>query len=441
MDRRLAWRVGALLLSALTLTGCGNGGWFGDSAPPPLPGKRITVLREGPALKVDANAPPVAIPPPAPNSAWPQAGGLTNHAMQHMEIPKVLHMAWSTNVGAGSTDRVKLLAQPVVADGRVFTVDSRNLVTALDAGTGRRIWQVDLTPADISEGSGGGLAYWHGRLYVATGFAQLVAMDVKTGKIVWRRTLSGPMRGAPTVRAGRVFVITVDDQTHCLAAKTGQELWTHQGISEQASLLAGTSPAVDGNVVVVPYSSGELFALRSENGAVLWQDQLSSISRTAGLETLTDITALPIIDRGRVYAIGHADMMVAIDLRTGRRIWEHQVGGTATPWIAGNYLFVITNNNYVLAVDDQTGAIVWKIRLPVWSDPEDKSGRIVWTGPVLASNRLLVAGSNGQIMSLSPYSGKVMGKMVMSDGVSIPPVVANGTLYIYTNDADVIAYR
>ncbi len=441
MDRRQAWRAGILALSLLSLAGCSSGEWFGNKSAPPLPGKRIQVLATGPRLKVDPNAAPIALPPPAPNSSWPEPGGLTNHAMQHMEIPAVLHLAWSANVGAGSTARVKLLSQPVVADGRVFTVDSRNLVTALDARTGHQIWQVDLTPSDVSGGSGGGVAFWHGRLFVATGFAQLVAMNASNGKILWRRTLSGPMRGAPTVRAGRVFVITVDDQTHCLAAANGQELWTHQGISEQAALLAGTSPAVDGNVVVVPYSSGELFALRAENGTVLWQDQLSSISRTGEVGTLTDITALPIIDHGRVYAIGHANMMVAIDMRTGRQIWEHEIGGTDTPWIAGNYLFLITNDNKVLAMNARNGNLVWMTQLPKWTDTEDQSGPIVWTGPLLASNRLIVAGSNGKVLSISPYTGKILGRMNMASGVSIPPVVADGTLYFYTNDANIVAYR
>ncbi|MBX9635778.1 MAG: PQQ-binding-like beta-propeller repeat protein, partial [Magnetospirillum sp.] len=249
------------------------------------------------------------------------------------------------------------------------------------------------------------------------------------------------MRGAPTVRGGRVFVITVDNQTHALAAEDGAVLWTHQGISEGASLLGGTSPAVDGNVVVVPYSSGELFALRVDNGTVLWQDQLTTVRRTDNVATLSDIRGRPIIDRGRVYAIGHADLLVAIELRSGRRLWEREIGGVQSPWVGGDYLFLISNKNEAVALDAKTGRVLWVTQLQVWVDEEDREGRVVWAGPVLASDRLLLGSSTGKLVSLSPYSGEVLGRLAVSDGVTIQPSVAANTIYFLTNDADLVAYR
>jgi len=267
-----------------------------------------------------------------------------------------------------------------------------------------------------------------------------VSLDAGNGHVLWRQSLSGPMRGAPTVRAGRVFVITVDNQTHALAAEDGAVLWSHQGISEAASLLGGTSPAVDGNVVVVPYSSGELFALRVDNGSVLWQEQLTTVRRTDGAASLTDIRARPIIDRGRVYAIGHADLLVAIDLRTGRRLWDREIGGIQSPWVGGDYLFLVNNNNEAVALDAKTGKVLWVTQLQMWDDEEDRTGRIIWTGPILASDRLILASSHGKLLSLSPYDGAVLGTE-KSDGVSIAPSVAQGVVYFLTDDADLVAYR
>ena len=433
--------LGAAVLAMSALSGCSD--WLGENAKPPLPGKRIDVLSKGKEIETDlkGSGATILLPPPEPNQDWPQAGGFANHAMHHMQVNDPLRRDWRTNVGSGSTKRVKLLAQPVVAEGRVFTLDADNEVEALDIKDGDRQWRVDVTPDDVEGGSGGGLAYDDGRLFVATGFAQVVAMDAKNGHVLWRQTLSGPMRGAPTVRAGRVFVITVDNQTHCLAADDGQILWTHTGIVEPAAVLAGNSPAVDGDVVVVPYSSGELFALRVENGAVLWQDSLATISKTQGLAMLTDIRGRPIIDRGRVYAIGSADLLVAIDLRTGRRLWDREIGGIQSPWIAGDYLFLVDNNNEALAIEAKTGRIVWITQLQTWKDPEDKTGRIVWAGPVLASDRLLFGSSHGYLLALSPYTGDVLGSEPASAGVTIQPVVAGGTVYFFNDDADIVAYR
>lgn len=441
MTIRLARTLAAALAVALSLAACDSDTWLGGNSKPPLPGKRISVLSQDAELKPEAGAQAILLPPPQPNDDWPQAGGYTNHAMQHMQVGKTLQEVWRTNVGDGSGNRIKLLAQPIVAEGRVFTLDAENLVSALDAKSGDTVWQTDITPEDTGAGSGGGLAYEDGRIFVGTGFAQVVALDAKTGKVLWRQSTSGPMRGAPTVRAGRVFAITVDNQLNCLAASDGQVLWTHQGTPEQALLLAGNSPAVDGDVVVVPYSSGELFALRVENGTELWQDSLSTVSRTQGIAQLTDIDARPIIDRGRVYAVGHADLTVAIDLRTGHRLWEREIGGIESPWIAGDYLFMITNNDEVLAIEAKTGHIVWVTQLQTWEKPKDKSGRIVWTGPVLASDRLILGASDGYLLTLSPYTGDVLGEVEAPAGITIQPVVAGGTVYFYTDDADVVAYR
>ncbi|CAA7619796.1 PQQ-binding-like beta-propeller repeat protein [Magnetospirillum sp. UT-4] len=438
MSRRLAW----VLAASVALSGCS--GWFGENEAPPLPGKRISVLSGDRALAPEASGEQAAIrlPPPEPNDDWPQAGGYANHAMHHMAVGDAIAQAWSTGIGTGSSKRAKLLAQPVVAEGMVFTLDADTEVRAVDVKTGKVLWQVDVTPESEDDTfSGGGIAYEDGQLFISTGFAQVVSIEAKTGRELWRQSLSGPMRAAPTVRAGRVFVVTVDSQTHCLAADDGAVLWTHQGIAETASLLGGASPAVDGNVVVVPYPSGELFALRVDNGSVLWQDALSSTRKTDSVAGLTDIRARPVIDRGRVYAIGHADLLVAIDLRSGRRLWERTIGGIQSPWVAGDYLFLITNHNEAVALDSKTGRVLWVTQLQLWEDEEDREGRIVWTGPVLASDRLLLGASHGVLLSLSPYTGTVLGSISTSDGVAIPPSVAQGTVFFLTNDADLVAYR
>jgi outer membrane protein assembly factor BamB len=438
MMGRLAWVV----VASVALTACTD--WIGEKEAAPLPGKRISVLSRDNALEVDTKGEMVAVrlPPPESNEDWPQAGGYANHAMHHMAVGDRLERIWRTGVGVGSGKRAKLLAQPIVAEGRVFTLDAGAEVRAIDAKAGQTLWKNDLTPKDEDDTySGGGIAYEDGSLFVSTGFAQVIALDAKTGKVQWRQTLSGPMRGAPTVRGGRVFVVTVDNQTHALAAEDGAVLWTHQGIAEAATLLAGSSPAVDGNVVVVPYSSGELFALRIDNGSVLWQDQLATVRRTENVSAMTDIRGRPIIDRGRVYAIGHADLLVAIDLRTGRRLWERQIGGIQSPWVGGDFMFLVTNNNEAVALDTKTGRVIWVTQLQIWKDQKDREGRIVWAGPVLASDRLILGSSHGKLLSLSPYTGQVLGTLDASDGVTIQPAIALDTIFFLTNDADLVAYR
>jgi len=440
-------RKGLLIaLTAVTLSGCAvyEDLFDGGKKVPPLPGERISVLQHERSLSPDpelANT-KILLPPPTANASWPQAGGYANHAMHHIEVRDALKPVWSVNVGSGSNGEERLNGEPVVAEGKVFTMDSQSVVSAIDAKTGQHLWSIGLTPEDEDEGLiGGGIAYSEGAIYVTTGYAQVIALDAKTGKIAWRKSLDAPMRAAPTVRGGRVFAITLNNQMFALDAKNGNQLWTHSGLPETASVLGGASPAVDHGVVVAPYTSGQLVALRVGDGRVLWEESLASVRRTEIISTLADIRGRPIIDRGRVIAMSNGGQIVAIDLRSGKRIWDRDIGGLENPWVAGDYVFALTNDAEVICISRQDGRIRWVRGLPRYEDPEDQVDPIIWTGPILASDRLIVAGSNGEALAVSPYNGKILGVVEMPDGVSVPPVVANGSVYFLVDNAELVAYQ
>jgi outer membrane protein assembly factor BamB len=430
--------------TALALTGCDTFDFLGASDDPPLPGERIAVLAEEnqilPSERVADLS--VLLPRPLINEEWPQQGGYANHAMHHLAIGDVPSELWSASIGDGSDDDAPILSGPVVAEGLVFSMDSDAEVTARRADNGNLVWRTDIEPPEEDDGNwGGGVSYDLGRIYAGTGFAQVVALDAQTGAELWRTPVSGPMRSAPTAFGGKVYAITKDNQLFALDAELGTVDWTHTGIEETAGLVGSASPAVDGDIVIVPYSSGEIFALRAENGRQLWSDNLAAIRRADAVSALADIRGRPVVDRGRVYAISHSGRMVAIDLASGRRLWEAELGGVNQPWIAGRFLYVVTTEGNVVALVAENGLVRWVTPLGRYEDPEDREGLLRWSGPVLASDRLIVTGSEGVAVALSPYTGEIIGEIDMPDDVSLPPILANGTLYFQTDNARVIAYR
>ena len=435
-------RSAVLVALAISLSGCGI---FGSSKAPPLPGERISVLDRERTLKPDESVvnEEVRLPRPFVNPDWPQSGGYPSFAMQHLEVGDNPQVVWRQRVGDGSSSSRAILAPPVVADGKVFLKDATSTVSAYDAGSGKLIWRADIRKPKSRdrEGFGGGVAYFGGRLFVSTGGAQVIALDPGNGKEIWRSDVSGPVRGAPTVFADRVFAVSIDNQTHALNAVDGTTLWDHTGLTENAGLLGGTSPAASGDYVIAPYSSGELVGLRLDAGRSLWSENLVAARRSDSVSTLTDIGGRPVIDRGRVFAIGNAGLMVAIDLRTGNRLWEKQIGGTQTPWVAGDWLFVLTNEADVVCLNRNDGRIRWVTSLPQYRDEAKKRDPYRWAGPVLAGDRLLVAGTNGQLMALSPYNGNILGALDLRQPLVLAPIIANGTIYLLTDDADLIALR
>jgi len=439
---KFAWLLTA---AALALTGCDNNIFTGESDKEILPGTRISVLALERELRPDLGAidTVVRLPKPQDTETWPQAGGFSHHAMHHMVLADAPKRRWSEDIGAGTGKRNRVLAEPVVAEGIVFAMDAEADVTAFDAGSGDELWRSKTAPKDDDEGSflGGGIAYDNGRILVTGGYAQVVALDAKTGKLLWRAPVEAPIRAAPTVNGGRVFAVTVENQVVALAASSGRQLWTYSGASTSTILMGTAAPAVDGGVVIAPFTNGEVVALRVDNGSALWTETVVAVRRTEAAASLPIISARPVIDRGRVYVVGHSGVIVAIDLRTGQRVWDAPVSGVYGPWIAGDFLYVITIDAEAVCIDVRTGRILWVTQLPRFEDEDDKEGRIVWAGPVIASDRVIVVGSNEQALSLSPYSGAVMGRLDLDSPATLPPVLANGTMYLLNDDGDLVAYR
>lgn len=440
-------RIAVVSVAALvTLSGCDTvSGWIEPASAERLPGERISVMALERSLEADPRLASleVVLPRPYTNEDWPQPGGYADNVMHHLQASGSLTRQWSTDAGSGSGGSTELATAPIMADGRVYVLDAETTIGAFDAATGKRIWDVDLTPENESsdEGRGGGAAFENGRVFVTTGFGEVVALDAANGEVLWRTASGTPFRAAPTVNGGRVFSITSDNQTICVNAENGEILWRHRGIVESAGILAATSPAVSGSIVIAPYSSGELFALRVENGNTLWSDSLTRTGNITSLTELNDIAGRPVIDRGRVYAVSHSGRTVSIDIRTGERVWTRNIAGVQTPWVAGGFIFMVTTDSEVLALSQRDGRVRWIQQLARYEDEEDRDGPITWSGPVLAGDRLILTSSLGEAISLSPYTGEPLGLIELPDGVYLPPIIANETLYVLTDSADLVALK
>ena len=411
---------------------------------PPLKGERISILQLQKELvpKPELQQTPVVLPEAWTNMFWPQAGGYPNHVMGQLTLGKDLKKVWSSSIGSGGDRRDPLITQPVVADGMIFTLDTDGDVTAFNVTDGKKKWRSSSIGKNDEDtgGIGGGVAYAAGKLYVTNGYKQLICFDSATGKRLWRGTLPSPARSAPTVIADKVFIITLDNRLIVVSTADGAALWNYTGITETTNLLGSVSPAVDASVVVLPQSSGEIFALRVENGQVVWEDNLSAISHTGTLSSLADIRGQPVIDQGLIYAISYSGHMVAIDEVSGQRVWQRDIGSAEMPWAAGANAFVITTEQQMVSLTRQSGDVRWVTALPRYKD-DDKEKPIVWTGPVLAGDRLIAASSGGELVEVNPQDGKILKKSDLPGAVFIPPLVAANTLFILTQKGDLIAYR
>jgi outer membrane protein assembly factor BamB len=392
-----------------------------------------------------------SVPDPINIADWTQPGGGADNAPGNIAANSTLRVAWKQGAGGGSSRKEHLSAPPIIADGKVYMVDAGQTLRAFDAARGRTLWSRELRPEKGKDriAVGGGVAYSAGKLFVATGFGEVMAIDPATGAIQWRVTANAPFHAAPTAANGRIYVVTNDSELLALDANNGQVVWNYQGIAETARILAASSPAVVGDTVVAPFASGEVAALFAPNGRRLWVDALTYVdTRAAGsganltsLSAINDIAGRPVMAGGEIYAVSHSGVIAAIDERSGERIWARSLTSTQTPCVVGDTLYVVTVDGVVTALSRENGAAFWVKQLPRYENEKKSKGRIAWTGPIMVGGQLFLASSEGQAILLAPSDGAIKQEIKLGGAVFVPPIAAGGTVYVVTDEGQIIALK
>lgn len=455
--------LAALLVVALGAAGCstiGNLNPFDkkDKGPEELAGEgqRISIippdqiLEPAPALKgVD-----FALPPLEKVAAWPLPGGNMEQVVGNVDAAPALSIVWRKSFGQGAKRGGYVTAPPVAADGKVFVMDAEGRVAAMDARTGAQLWRTPTNPGDNKRdrlGFGGGVAFADGKLYVSSGYREVLQMDARSGAIGWRSKTSEAIHGAPTLSGGRMFAVAIDNTLLTFDIATGGPGWTYQALSESARILSASSPAISGDTVVAAFGSGELVALRTANGNDLWNEALSRASRTSALSEIRDIPGRPSIYQGDVFAVSHSGVFSATDLRTGQARWNLPVVGVTQPLPAGDVVYVVSKTGDVICASRENGQIFWirplnegfksKKKGGVFGIGGQRQNRPIWSGPLLVNDRLVIVGQTGDLVALNAKTGEVI-KRVKLGGASITSPIAMGdTIYVVTQEADLIAIR
>ncbi len=412
------------------------------------------------------------LPGPVARTSWPMAGGTPENLVEHSIAAPAFEIAWRRGIGRGSSRTTQVMAPPIAADGRIYVMDGESTVTAVDAGSGEVVWRRNVKPdgreaaggvamfglpvpfvgsggGALEGGFGGGLAIAGGRVFVASGYRTLSALDAATGNPIWSQPVDVPLHSAPTVVANRVYVIDVDNQIIAFNAQTGSQDWSYRGIVEPARVLRASSPAVSGDTVIAPFSSGEVVALRASNGQPVWNQVLSRTSRTSALSEIRDIAGRPVISRGFVYAVGHSGLMQAMDIRTGQPRWSAPVAGVNAPLPAGDVVYVVSKSGELTLLNRDTGAVYWTKNLNEGRIRQeggvfglfDRTVRPEWSGPVLASNRLVLVNSDGEAVAFDPKTGAQTASIRLGSAAYLAPIAYNGVLYVLTDNGDLVSIR
>jgi outer membrane protein assembly factor BamB len=420
-------------------------------------GKKVVLTEEEKAARITVNpfrdnltpdpalaGTTITLPAAEPATDWEQKGANATKLPGHLAAGEAFRVDWRASVG-GTTQNKRIVAAPVAKDGRIYLIDANQKVWAFDADTGRRIWDRQLeavNPKRDNHAVGGGIAIAGDKLIVTSGYAYIEAMSLADGSQIWHRRVDSPMSGSPAILGNRAFVTSSNNEFYAIDITNGDIVWNDQAIAESARVLSSPSPAVTDDLLVVPFSSGQLISYVPANGRRLWEQPLTTVGgRYTPLSAINDIAGRPSIEDNVVYAASHSGVLAAIDARSGTKIWEAAFGSRLGPVIEGEFLFIVGTGGKVACFNKIDGKVVWVRELPEFRNPEQKKNRIVWTGPLVASNRLVIASSEGEVIALSPQNGETVAELKVGQPVYIEPIAASGKIFVVGDKGSLIAIR
>ena len=409
-------------------------------------GERLSILDDfEKSLSVSQNK--IAIlPAPITNTSWAQAGINTHHIVGNLKAGFDLQEQWSENFGKGINRRDILLPAPVVSNNKLFVMDSKGVVSAFDLLNGERLWKNTLSAKNNAfkdtNSKASGLAIDNETLYATTGFGGVFAMNTETGNPKWRISLESPIRIAPAVTDKMILVQTVDNSLYALDKTNGKELWKFNVAHEDTVIAGGAVPAYDAedNVVVAGFSNGEIVVLNATVGTPLWTSMLVSNEQVSSTTEINTIGSYPIIQEGIIYAISNSNSLVSLDMRTGDKLWEKEIGSMQNMLLAGDYLFVISNKNVLFAIEKYSGDIMWSVNVKDHLS-YDANEEVYASAPLMLNDQIFLAFSNGKVLKFDAYKGSLKAKTDLGIDISNGLIAVNGTIIAITDSADAIVFK
>lgn len=413
-----------------------------------LPGERLD-YRDGMAGAAEAQVNSerkIALPKARANADWETIGGVATHNLGQVALGAAPQLAFAVDLGEGESRRARITASPVVSGGVVVAMDARARVTAMTT-TGDVLWAKTVGPRnsdDLNSASGGLLAASGGRVYVATPYGALVALDRNTGAEIWTQDLGAPASAAPTVDGNLLYVVGGDGRGWAIEAETGRVRWNVIGTPPSLNSASGSAVAIADGLAIFPMPSGDLIAAFKSGGLQRWSSVIAGARLgNAAASRISDIPGGPVVNGDTLYVGNVSGRVAALALATGERLWTAREGAESALWYAGGSLFFVNDLNQLVRMDAANGEVIWRQALPGFIEPRFglPNTRHASYGPVLAGGRLIVASSDGALRQFDPVSGALVGQVELPGGAASEPIVAGGVLYVVSKTGQLLAFR
>ena len=329
--------------------------------------------------------------------------------------------------------------QPIYFEGNLCNVSTKGILRCINLKTQEVRFEIDLSidSEESYEIIRGGIAYFDEQVVLVDGYGQVKVISSLDGSIIWEKNINLPILSAPIIYRGHIYFITLNNKIYALSLANGDIKWSFQTIfDDKKSLFSGVPAAVE-NVIIAPFSNGEIIAFIYDTGNIIWSESASKISSLSNFD-IKDITANPIISDSKAYTLSNNGRLIATNIINGSLAWSLEISGSNSPLISNMQLYVIDNEARLICVNKVSGKIYWITQLEKNKNGRRNGKSNNWKGPYLINGLLYALSSYGEIVSVSPLSSEILSsKNINISGISIDPVIVSKNIFIMDNKSNI----
>jgi outer membrane protein assembly factor BamB len=334
---------------------------------------------------------------------------------------------WSVSVGDGQGEGFYRL-RPVIYKDAVYAAAANGEVVAVNRSSGDTIWEVELE-TELS----GGVGVYGDALFVGTSEGHVLKLSTASGEQLWSTPVFGEILSPPQGNGEVIIAQTYDGKLHGLDSQSGKLLWTYDSNVPVLTVRGTSTPVIRGEQVYAGFANGRVLAFDTKTGSLLWEVRVAIAQGRSEIERIVDVDGTMELTDSELFAASYQGNVVAIDLNSGRKIWQQKASSYSGVSQGFNNVYVAEEDGILNAYQRNGSGLRWT------------QGALAYrelSRPTPVSSYVAVADFEGYVHIMSQVDGQFVGRVrADSDGARADMSSDGSVLYVFGNGGELIAYE